>query len=84
MNKYLVTIIVPTLEMNFEMYIPNNKKVGTIKTYISKSINELTSGQYNKDTSSIMLIDRVSGKEYLNNLYIKDTEIKNGTKLIFM
>ena len=84
MNKYLVTIIVPTLEMNFEMYIPNNKKVGTIKTYISKSINELTSGQYNKDTSSIMLIDRVSGKEYLNNSYIKDTEIKNGTKLIFM
>ena len=84
MNKYLVTIIVPTLEMDFEMYIPNNKKVGTIKTYISKSINELTSGQYNKDTSSIMLIDRVSGKEYLNNLYIKDTEIKNGTKLIFM
>ena len=84
MIKYLVTIIVPTLEMNFEMYIPNNKKVGTIKTYISKSINELTSGQYNKDTSSIMLIDRESGKEYLNNLYIKDTEIKNGTKLIFM
>ena len=84
MNKYLVTIIVPTLEMDFEMYIPNNKKVGTIKTYISKSINELTSGQYNKDTNSIMLIDRVSGKEYLNNLYIKDTEIKNGTKLIFM
>ena len=84
MNKYLVTIIVPTLEMDFEMYIPNNKKVGTIKTYISKSINELTSGQYNRDANSIILIDRVSGKEYLNNLYIKDTEIKNGTKLIFM
>ena len=84
MNKYLVTIIVPTLEMDFELYIPNNKKVGTIKNYISKAINELTSGQFTKDANSIMLIDRISGKEYLNNVFIKDTDIKNGTKLIFM
>ncbi|MBR3523093.1 MAG: hypothetical protein IKN87_00185 [Bacilli bacterium] len=84
MNKYLVTIIVPALEMNFEMYIPNNKKVGTIKTYILKSINEITSGQFNADVNNISIIDRASCKEYLNNSYIKDTDIKNGTKLIFM
>lgn len=84
MNKYLVTFIVPTLEMNFELYIPNNKKVGTIKTYFLKTINELTGNQFNKDVKDVIIIDKETGKEYLNNSYIKDTDIKNGTKLIFM
>lgn len=31
MNKYLVTVIVPMLGVDFDMQIPNNRKVGTLK-----------------------------------------------------
>lgn len=34
MNKYLVTVIVPMLGVDFDIQIPNNRKVGTIKKVI--------------------------------------------------
>ena len=84
MNKFLVTIIVPAIEEQFELYIPNNKKVGTIKTYFLKTINEITNNTFNKNINNVVLIDKETGKEYLNNVFVKDTDIKNGSKLIFI
>ena len=37
-NKYLINVIVPIIELEFDVYIPNNKKVGTIKTHILNAI----------------------------------------------
>ena len=77
-------IIVPEIEMNFETYIPNNKRVGTIKKYIYQSIIELSEGNLKKNEYEMKLIDRNTGKEYPNNVYIKDTNIKNGSKVILL
>ena len=84
MNKYLVTIIVPQIEMEFDIYIPNNKKVGTIKENILKQINDISNGSFNKSLKEIRMLDREIGIEYDNNIYIKDSKIKNGTKLVFI
>ncbi len=84
MNKFLIMIIVPEIEMNFETYIPNNKRVGTIKKYIYQSIIELSEGNLKKNEYEMKLIDRNTGKEYPNNVYIKDTNIKNGSKVILL
>lgn len=84
MNKYLLTIIVPQIEFEFDIYIPNNKKVGTIKDNILKSIQELSNGAYNKNSKDVRMIDREYKIEYDNNMIIKDTKIKNGTKLVII
>ncbi len=84
MNKYLVTIIVPQVEIEFDIYIPNNKKVGTIKENILKQINEISNGAFNKSIKDIRMLDREIGIEYDNNIYIKDSKIRNGTKLVIM
>ena len=84
MNKFLIMIIVPEIEMNFETYIPNNKRVGTIKKYIYQSIIELSEGNLKKNEYEMKLIDRNTGKEYPNNVYIKDTNMKNGSKVILL
>ena len=34
MNKFLITVIIPTIEKEYDVYIPNNKKMGTIKKYL--------------------------------------------------
>lgn len=82
-NKVLINIFVPSIQSSFNAYIPINKKVGTIKNYILKSINELTGG-YIDLTKSFIFLNRDSGQEYANNLYIKDTNIRNGSKLIII
>ncbi len=83
-NKFIVTIIVPVVEMEYDIYIPNNKMIGTIKKYIVTSINELTLGTFNKEPHEVNLVDRENGMIYLNGMYVKDTGIKNGSKLIVM
>ena len=84
MNKYLITVIIPTAEMEFDIYIPNSKKVGSVKKFILEAIAELTDNVYDKNINEVRMIDRKTSIEYDNNLYIKDTNIKNGTKLIFL
>lgn len=84
MNKFLITVIIPTIEKEYDVYIPNNKKMGTIKKYLLKAIFELSSNNFSKNSEEVRMIDRNTGIEYDNNMYVKDTEIKNGSKIIIM
>lgn len=82
LNKYLITVIVPIIELEFDVYIPNNKKVGTIKTHILSAIREESNNSFNKNINDIRIIDRDSGKEFDNNVLVKDSGIKNGSKIV--
>lgn len=84
MNKFLITIIVPNIEYECDLFIPNNKKVGTIKSSILESLKTLTNGVFSKTINDVKFIDKDSKEEYDNDKLIKDTKIKNGTKLIIL
>lgn len=83
-DKFLITVIVPDLEQNFDVYIPNEIKVGTLKKYILDSIKEMTENEFDKDFSQVRLVDRATYLEYNNDIYVRDTEIKNGSQLIII
>ena len=82
-NKYLITILIPDIEYEFDVYIPSNKKVGTIKKYLYSAINELTNGAF-KIKDNVIFIDRDNGIPYDNDKLIKDSGIKNGTKIVLI
>lgn len=84
MNKYLITVIVPIVEFEYDIYIPNNKKIGTIKTLILESLSELSNNSFNKKINEVRMIDRDTGNEFENNMYVKDSGIKNGSKIIII
>ena len=84
MNKYLITVIVPIIELEYDTYIPNNKKIGTIKTLILAALGELSNNSFNKKIDEVRMIDRDSGIEFENNVYVKDSGIKNGSKIIII
>ena len=84
MNKYLVTVIVPVINLTFDVEIPNNRKIGTIKKILLAEVNSKASGMYNKSFNDIRVIDRDNGTEYSNDMYIKDSQIINGSKLILI
>ena len=83
MNKLLVTIQIPTIEQSFDLFIPINKKVGTVKKYIVKAIDDITSGLM-VEKESYALFDVDTGKKYPNNIYVKDSGIKNGARLMLI
>lgn len=84
MNKFLITVIIPTAEMEFDVYVPNCRKIGTIKKFILNAISDLTDKLYDRPFESVRFIDRNTAVEYDNNMLLKDTEIKNGTKIIII
>ena len=83
-QKILVTIIIPIFELEYELYIPNNKKVGTIKKQVLKSIGELWKDNCFKTEKETRFIDRETGIEFQNNTYVKDSGIKNGTSIVLV
>lgn len=84
MNKFLITIIVPEIEYECDLFIPNNKKVGTIKISILESLKTLTNNVYIKTIQDVKFINKDTKEEYDNDKMIKDTNIKNDTKLIIL
>ena len=82
MNKLLISVEVPSIEQSFDLFIPINKKMGTIKQYIIKSIHELSGGILND--KNYLFFDIDTGTKYGNNVYVKDSGIKNGARIIMI
>ena len=82
-NKILICLYIPLIEKKYDLYIPINKKVGTIKKLIEEGLLEITENDYvispetnfySKDTRQV----------YDVNQTVKDTDLKNGSRIILV
>lgn len=80
-NKFLVVVHVPMLEKKFDVYIPIVKKVGVIKKIIIDIVVENSDGIF-VDDGYRYLYDKATGEQIDDNEFVRDSKIKNGTKLI--
>lgn len=83
MNKVLVLVYVPLLEQQYDILIPINRKIGTIKRILENTIVELSDGNFHMD-ENVKLYDKETGKKLDNDVYVKNSGIVNGTKLILL
>ncbi len=83
MNKILVIVYVPLIELKYEIYIPINKKIGTVKDLIVKSINEMSDNSLNTNRV-LKLYNNDTGDVLPNNIYVKDSNMVNGTTLVLI
>ena len=82
-NKILIELSVPSIEKSYDIFIPINKKIGTMKKLIEESLVELSEEAYiiKEDTN---LYSQETGKIYDVNTSIKDTDLKNGSRVILI
>ncbi|MBQ9019665.1 MAG: hypothetical protein IJ097_05085 [Bacilli bacterium] len=82
-NKILIELEVPLIEKKYDLFIPINKKVGTVKSLIEKALIELTDNYYEikEDTN---LYSKDTGNIYDVNLTIRDTDLQNGSRIILL
>jgi len=82
-NKILVELEIPLIETKYDMFIPINKKVGTIKSLIENSLMELTDNAYapRQDTN---FYSKETGDIYDVNRTIRETDLKNGSRIILI
>lgn len=82
-NKILIELDVPLIEKKYDLNIPINKKVGTVKSLIETELIELTDGAYTirEDTN---LYSKDTGIIYDVNKTVRDTDLQNGSRVILI
>lgn len=83
MNKVLIKLYVPTIEENYNVWIPLNKRIYNVKKLLVKVIQEFTSGEYNP-IGMPKIYDKQTGIEYNEEQIVEDTNIRNGTEIILI
>lgn len=82
-NKILVELEIPLIEKKYDLFVPINKKVGTIKTLIEKSLVELTDNAYTPKEES-NFYSKETGEIYDVNKNVRDTDLKNGSRILLI
>ena len=83
MNKVLVKLYVPTIEKEYDVWIPLNRRIYTTIKLIVKAINEFTNGEYSPSKLPV-LYDRKTAKPFDINLTIGESTIRNGSEIIII
>ncbi len=82
-NKVLVLLYVPILEKKYEVFLPSNRRIGEICSMLAKGLVEV-SNDYYQVTNKEHLYSRVNGVIYDEKQLLKNTNIRNGSRLILM
>lgn len=83
-NKILIQLIVPELEEKYDVFIPVNRRIGSIVEILNKTLYEITSGIYNIENSDRLLYNSKTGEKYNAQDLVRNTNIRNGTKIVLL
>lgn len=82
-NKILIELSIPLIEKTYDLYIPINKKIGTVKKLIEEGLIELTDNDYIvKEDSNFYSME--TGEVYDVNKTVRETDLKNGSRIILI
>lgn len=82
-NKVLIKLIVPELDTSFDVFIPVNEFIWRIKKLLMKSVSDLTNTPFSNQLDFV-LINKEDSTLYRDNDLIINTDIRNGSELIFL
>lgn len=82
-NKVLITVYVPCIDEEYELYIPTNESIKKVLDLIVKSIYDLSDSNLNINIPHF-LIDPTTLVKYTQNSIIRDTNIINSKKIVLI
>ena len=81
-NKILIQLYIPLIEEEYDIFIPINKRIGTIKQLIEKNMSEQANGYVIKEDTN--LYSQETGQVYDAQVLVKDTDLKNGSRVVLL
>lgn len=82
-NKVLVKLYVPTMEIEYDIWLPVNKTIYNVTVLLIKAINDFSGGYY-MPKNLPHLYNKDYNVPYPYNKKIKETNIRNGTQLVLI
>lgn len=85
MNKVLVKLYIPTIEKQYDIWLPLNKKIGNVIILLIKAIREMNEESYKIDENNFpILYDKTTSIPFDVHLTVKESTIRNGTELVLI
>lgn len=82
-NKVLVKVILPELDVNYDVFIPVNEVIWKINKLLIKSLSDVT-GIIMDTNKDYIMINKDNGRIYNNNDLVIDTDIRNTTEILLL
>ena len=81
MEKLLIEVSLPAADLVYDLFVPDSMQVGTLTELTASVFAKISEGDY-LPLNHKVLCEKTTGKTYNDNDRIRDTDIRNGTKLI--
>lgn len=81
-NKILIQVYLPLLEEEYDIFVPINKRIGTIKQLLEKNISEQNPNYVIREDTNFY--DIYTGSTYDVQVLVKDSDLKNGSKIVLI
>ena len=82
-NKVLVSVNVPILEKKYDIYFPVNRKISNVIGMIKSSLSQLSQGTFDVN-GEYVLYNQENGEPYDMNILVRESSIRNGSKVILL
>jgi len=82
-NKVLIQLFVPMLNERYDIFIPTNERIGAVIKLFAKNLADLT-GENIEKFSNCHILNQDNATFYEKNQIVRDTDIKNATRLMII
>ena len=82
-SKVLVSVNIPILEKKYDIYFPVNRKISNVIKMIKSSLVQLSQESFDVNANYI-LYNKENGEPYDMNILVRDSNIRNGSKVILL
>ena len=83
MDKVLVEIYIPALDVSFDVFVPLQSQMSEVLELIKKAATEMSDGRFIADKNTA-ICHREDGTIININLSVFELEIRNGSKLMLI
>lgn len=83
MSKILLEITSPAAGESYDVFVPDNMQIGELISLLGTVFTQTSNGTYIFSNQAV-LSEKNAGTVYSPNDRIRDLDIKNGTKLLFI
>lgn len=83
-NKVMIKVIFPSIDREYDIKIPVNEIMWKVNKLIVKAIYDMNGISVDIREDNFVMINRTTGMIYDNNTVVIDTDIRNGTEIVFL
>ena len=83
-NKVMVKVIFPSIDREYDIKVPVNEIMWKVNKLIVKAIYDMNGISVDIREDNFVMVNRTTGMIYDNNSVVIDTDIRNGTEIVFL